>query len=127
MSNWHQQHLDQRDSGARLADHVAAFMGSWRFIIIQSLIVVAWMTLNTVGFMMHWDIYPFVLLNLVFSTQAAYAAPIIMMAQNRAGERDRANAQHDYDVNLASKQELTALHEILDGQSEILQELRERG
>lgn len=123
---WHQQHLDNRDPGARLADHVATFMGSWRFIIIQSVIVVVWMTANTVGIIQHWDMYPFVLLNLVFSTQAAYAAPIIMMAQNRASERDRANAQHDYDVNIQAREEIRLLHQLLDQHGQILEELNAR-
>lgn len=122
---WHQQHLDDRSPGDRAADKVATFMGSWKFIVIQSVIVVVWMTANTIGFIDHWDIYPFVLLNLVFSTQAAYAAPIIMMAQNRASERDRANAQHDYDVNVQSREELRLLHELLDEHGEILKEIRQ--
>ena len=81
--NWHQRHTEEMTFGQRLADSVATGMGSWRFIIIQTIIVLLWMVLNVVGFCYHWDIYPFILLNLVFSTQAAYAAPIIMMAQNR--------------------------------------------
>lgn len=97
--NWHEQHRQESGFGGRLADGVATFMGSWRFIILQSLIVAAWMGLNTLGLVQHWDVYPFVLLNLVFSTQAAYAAPIIMMSQNRAAERDRIQAQHDYETN----------------------------
>ena len=67
------------------------------------------MALNVVGFVMHWDPYPFILLNLVFSTQAAYAAPIIMMAQNRQSERDRIQAQADYQTNLDAKKEIEAL------------------
>ena len=84
-------------------------MGSWRFIIWQTAIVVLWMTLNVVGFSFHWDIYPFILLNLVFSTQAAYAAPIIMMAQNRQSERDRAQADADYQTNCEAKMEIEEL------------------
>ena len=76
--------------GARLADAIAAGMGSWPFIIIQSLLVGGWIALNLVGWMAHWDVYPFILLNLLFSTQAAYAAPVIMMSQNRQAARDRA-------------------------------------
>lgn len=67
------------------------------------------MILNFVAFIYHWDPYPFILLNLLFSTQAAYAAPIIMMAQNRQNERDRAQAQADYDTNIAAKKEIEAL------------------
>ena len=78
-----------RDFGQRAADATARSMGSWRFIVIQTAIVAAWMTANAIGFLRHWDPYPFILLNLLFSTQAAYAAPIIMMSQNRQAERDR--------------------------------------
>lgn len=67
------------------------------------------MGLNVIGFCYHWDIYPFILLNLLFSTQAAYAAPIIMMSQNRQNERDRAQAHDDYQTNLDAKEEIEAL------------------
>src|SRR5260221_658315 len=94
--NWHEAHNDSLNFSQRLADKVANGMGWWRFIIIQTIVVIIWMGLNTLGFVFHWDVYPFILLNLVFSTQAAYAAAIIMMAQNRQSERDRAQAQADY-------------------------------
>ena len=89
-------------------------MGSWRFIIIQTLIVVLWMGLNIVGFIRHWDPYPYILLNLLFSTQAAYAAPIIMMAQNRQGERDRIQANSDYQTNIEAKKEIEELMDRLN-------------
>ena len=95
--------------GNRLADAVANSMGSWRFIIVQTVLVILWMGLNTIAFIQHWDVYPFILLNLVFSTQAAYAAPIIMMSQNRQNERDRIHAQADYQTNLDAKLEIEAL------------------
>ncbi len=106
---WHQEHKDNLSFGSRLADSVATGMGSWRFIIIQTIIVVIWMGLNVVGFVSHWDVYPFILLNLLFSTQAAYAAPIIMMAQNRQNERDRMHAEADYQTNIDAKLEIEAL------------------
>jgi uncharacterized membrane protein len=84
-------------------------MGSWKFIIWQSIFVLLWMVLNVIGFVKHWDTYPFILLNLIFSTQAAYAAPIIMMAQNRQTDRDRIQAQNDYQCNMDAKQEIEAL------------------
>ena len=90
--NWHKKEQDSRTFGEQLADAVAQGMGSWTFIIVQSIIVVAWMVLNVIAFIYHWDEYPFILLNLVFSTQAAYA-PIIMMSQNRSSERDREHPQ----------------------------------
>ena len=107
--NWHQQHTESLSFGSRLADSVANGMGSWRFIIFQTILVILWMGLNIVGFTYHWDIYPFILLNLLFSTQAAYAAPIIMMAQNRQNERDRLQAQADYQTNIDAKLEIEAL------------------
>ncbi|MEP6614759.1 MAG: DUF1003 domain-containing protein [Mucilaginibacter sp.] len=106
---WHQLHQDSLEFGQKLADSVANGMGSWRFIIIQTLIVLAWMVLNVIGFAYKWDVYPFILLNLVFSTQAAYAAPIIMMAQNRQSERDRAQADADYRTNCEAKIEIEQL------------------
>ncbi len=112
--NWHKKHADERTFGERLADSVAQGMGSWTFIIIQSIIVIMWMTLNVVAFIFHWDEYPFILLNLVFSTQAAYAAPIIMMSQNRSSDRDRQHAEADYQTNLQAKKEIEELMTILN-------------
>ena len=106
---WHQIHKDSLEFGQKLADSVANGMGSWRFIIIQTAIVAVWMLLNSMAFAYKWDLYPFVLLNLVFSTQAAYAAPIIMMAQNRQSERDRAQADADYKTNCEAKKEIEEL------------------
>lgn len=108
-TNWHKKHIETLDFGGRLADAVAKGMGSWRFIVFQSVFVAIWMVLNLIGYIYHWDAYPFILLNLVFSTQAAYAAPIIMMSQNRQSERDRFQAQADYQTNLIAKQEIEDL------------------
>ena len=107
--DWHQRHHETLKFGDHLADSVAKGMGSWRFIIIQTILVIFWMGLNLVGYFFHWDVYPFILLNLVFSTQAAYAAPIIMMAQNRQNDRDRMQAQADYQTNIDAKLEIEAL------------------
>lgn len=106
---WHHKHKQTFNFGDRIADKVANGMGSWSFIIWQTIIVLIWMTLNVVGLMRHWDPYPFILLNLIFSTQAAYAAPIIMMSQNRQSERDRIQAQEDYITNIEAKKEIEAL------------------
>lgn len=92
--------------GKKLADKVANTMGSWKFIIWQTIIVLLWVILNVFAVSLKWDPYPFILLNLFFSVQAAYAAPIIMMSQNRQAERDRLNAQADYKVNVDSKKEI---------------------
>jgi uncharacterized membrane protein len=112
--NWHQKHSEEMTFGQQLADKVATGMGSWRFIIWQSIIVALWMILNVIGIMKHWDEYPFILLNLLFSTQAAYAAPIIMMAQNRQNERDRAQADEDFKTNVEAKQEIEELQKRLN-------------
>ncbi len=109
QKTWHEKHHATLNFGGRIADTVAKGMGSWRFIILQTVLVVFWMGLNLVGFMFHWDVYPFILLNLLFSTQAAYAAPIIMMSQNRQNERDRTHAEQDYKTNKDAKKEIEAL------------------
>lgn len=106
---WHESHRATRTLGARVADAVASGMGSWTFIILQTIFVAIWVTLNIIGFVAHWDAWPFILLNLIFSTQAAYAAPIIMMAQNRQTERDRHHAEADYKTNRQAKQEIEDL------------------
>jgi uncharacterized membrane protein len=108
-NTWHDKHIASMSFGDRIADSVANGMGSWRFIIWQTIIVIVWMVLNVIGFMYHWDVYPFILLNLIFSTQAAYAAPIIMMSQNRQNKRDREQAENDYKTNLDAKVEIEEL------------------
>ena len=92
-------HGDNVSLGIRLANSVTGLMGSWRFIIIQTVLVVFWLSLNIVGLIAHWDPYPFILLNLMFSVQAAYASPLILMAGNVAASRDRDLWEHDYKVN----------------------------
>ncbi len=111
--NWHAKHAETLSVGGRIADSVAKGMGSWSFIIIQTGLVVVWMGLNLIGFIYHWDAYPFILLNLLFSTQAAYAAPIIMMSQNRQNDRDRLHAEEDYKTNVDAKKEIEALSILL--------------
>jgi uncharacterized membrane protein len=86
------------DAFGRFAEGMARFLGTGRFIVGQTVLVVAWIILNTIGAIKHWDPYPFILLNLAFSTQAAYAAPLILLAQNRQDDRDRANIDRDREV-----------------------------
>jgi uncharacterized membrane protein len=100
--------------GDRIADWVAATMGSWTFIIVQSLILLVWIILNVTAYVSGWDPYPFILLNLVLSFQAAYAAPVIMMSQNRQAAIDRAAAMHDYSINAKAELEIELLHQKLD-------------
>ncbi|HSQ44848.1 MAG TPA: DUF1003 domain-containing protein [Ginsengibacter sp.] len=114
IKTWHDLYQESLSFGQKLADKVANGMGSWTFIICQTIFVILWMALNAVGFMYHWDVYPFILLNLLFSTQAAYAAPIIMMAQNRQNQRDRMQAEKDYQTNTEAKMEIEALQQKLN-------------
>jgi uncharacterized membrane protein len=100
--------------GQRIADAVAATMGSWKFIIIQSTLLLAWVTLNVTAWHRHWDPYPFILLNLALSFQAAYAAPFIMMSQNRQQEIDRNSAENDHQVNLKAELEIELVHQKLN-------------
>ena len=101
-------------AGQRIADAVAATMGSWPFIIAQTTILALWITLNVVAWIEHWDPYPFILLNLALSFQAAYAAPFIMMSQNRQQDVDRQQAAEDYHINVKAELEIELLHEKLD-------------
>lgn len=103
-----------RTYGEYLADRIAAIVGSWTFILVQSALLALWITLNVVAWIQHWDPYPFILLNLVLSFQAAFTAPILMMAQNRQSAIDRQKAQLDYDVNLRAELDIEALHEKVD-------------
>lgn len=100
--------------GQRVADAVAATMGSWRFIIIQSTILVLWIGLNVTAYVQRWDPYPFILLNLALSFQAAYAAPFIMMSQNRQQDVDRKQAAADYQINIKAELEIELVHQKLD-------------
>jgi uncharacterized membrane protein len=100
--------------GQRVADDVAAMMGSWMFIIIQSALLLIWIVLNVTAYVQQWDPYPFILLNLALSFQAAYAAPFIMMSQNRQQDVDRKAAKHDYQVNIKAELEIELLHQKID-------------
>src|SRR5580692_9808664 len=83
------------DAFGRFSEGIARFLGTGRFLFWQTMLVIAWIILNTIGLVKHWDPYPFILLNLAFSTQAAYAAPLILLAQNRQDDRDRASIERD--------------------------------
>jgi uncharacterized membrane protein len=102
-----------RTLGERVADAVASTVGSWPFIIIQSIVLVAWMAVNVAGWIYQWDNYPFILLNLVLSFQAAYASPIIMMSQNRQNKLTERRNQLDLQINLLSEQENTEMLKLL--------------
>jgi uncharacterized membrane protein len=100
--------------GQKVADAVTATIGSWRFIIFQSLSIALWITGNVIAGKDAWDPYPFILLNLLLSFQAAYTAPAIMMSQNRQSELDRKHAQSDYEINVKAELEIELLHEKID-------------
>lgn len=105
--------------GARLADKVVHGMGSWTFLIVQSAILIAWVLFNTIG-RSTWDPYPFILMNLFLSLQAAYAAPLILMSENRQTERDRVMAANDYEINEKAENEIRAVLDHLQAQNRAL-------
>ena len=105
---------EQYTLGQRIADLVADTMGSWRFIIVQSTALTFWIILNVTAWLKHWDPYPFILLNLMLSFQAAYAAPFIMMSQNRQAMEDRVAAEIDHQVNTKAELEIGLLMHRLD-------------
>jgi uncharacterized membrane protein len=112
-----EEHQEKLTPGQRLADRVASFGGSWPFIILFLVALVAWIIVNTL-ILAEWnhtfDPYPYILLNLVLSMLAAIQAPVIMMSQNRHSEKDRIDAAHDYEVNLKAELEIMSLHQKLD-------------
>jgi len=115
--------------GQRVADRVALSVGSWPFIIVQSVLLGIWIGFNVYlvvlehtrpGFLKAWDPYPFILLNLVLSFQAAYTGPVVMMSQNRQSEKDRLAAQNDYEVNKKSEVEIEVIMKHLVHQDKLL-------
>jgi uncharacterized membrane protein len=114
-------HDDTMTVGQRIADAVARNMGSWHFIIIQSSILCLWIIFNAVELIFKpWDPYPFILLNLMLSFQAAYAAPFIMMSQNRQADKDRLAAEHDYCINIRSEARIHAVLDHLQAQDDVM-------
>lgn len=106
-----------------MADRIAAVAGSWRFIITQTCLLAIWVSLNITAYVQHWDPYPFILLNLALSLQAAYTAPMIMISQNRQTARDRFVANTDYEINLKAEMEIRALLEHQEAQNVALAEI----
>lgn len=102
----------------RLADNFASIVGSWRFIIIQTCFLVAWVALNVYGIWAKWDPYPFILLNLFLSFQAAYTGPVIMMSQNRQSEIDRKTMNKDYELSEEAAESLEAIADVLKASEE---------
>ena len=106
--------VGQLTLGQKVAYAVADVMGSWTFIIIQSVLLFLWISANLLGATRSWDRYPFILLNLALSFQAAYAAPVIMMSQHRQQDIDRKAAENDYRINVKAELEIELLHEKID-------------
>jgi uncharacterized membrane protein len=104
---------DEATLGERVADKASAGIGSWTFLIVQSILIVIWVTLNVIGLINHWDPFPFILLNLCFTIQAAYTGPILLLAGNRQAQKDRLRLEHTAEVaETAEKSTLDILSEI---------------
>ena len=115
--NTAKEHDDTKTFGQRAADAVAKFGGSWAFIMLFGVVLIGWVILNSVilaNYNKAFDPYPYILLNLFLSMLASIQAPIILMSQNRQSEKDRLNAEHDYEVNLKAELEIMLLHEKVD-------------
>ena len=113
------------DAFGRWAEHTARFFGTPQYIVGQTIVVVFWVILNSIAVIQHWDPYPFILLNLAFSTQAAYAAPLILLAQTRQAERDKvasemAEARHD-DAERSAAERVVALRAETDKLEQLLE------
>jgi len=126
VKNINEIQAEKMTSGQRVADKLATVMGSWAFIIIQSIILTFWISLNVIAYINHWDPYPFILLNLALSFQAAYAAPIIMMSQNRQAAKDRLMAEQDYVVNIKAEEEVKSIMAHLEQQDEVMIDILRR-
>jgi len=109
-----EQPIEPLTVGQKISDVVARTVGSWKFIIIQSVCILGWITYNSVNNANVWDPYPYILLNLMLSFQAAYTAPAIMMSQNRLSEIDRQQASNDFEVNVKAELEIELLHQKID-------------
>jgi len=114
---------EQITPGQRAADWITKSIGSWKFIGLQSVFFMIWIFLNITAYIQHWDPYPFILMNLLLSTQAAYTAPMIMMSQNRQAAKDRIEAHNDYLVNQKAETEIRTVLEHLEAQNQALIEI----
>jgi uncharacterized membrane protein len=112
--------------GQKVADAVATSMGSWNFIIGQAVLMIIWISLNLVAWFHHFDVYPFVLLNLAMSAQAAFTAPVIMMSQNRQAQKDRLTAENDYKTDQRSEEQLFHVIAHLEHQDALVLQIVQR-
>ena len=109
------EYIKKLKPGERIADKIAAYGGSWKFIITFAVILFIWIVINsTILLLKPFDPFPFILLNLVLSCLAAIQAPVIMMSQNRQEAKDRARSEHDYQINLKAELEIRNLHQKID-------------
>ena len=125
------EYIARMTLGERVADRLAAVVGSWPFILVQSAVLLIWIVANVVLVLRHdrreaWDPYPFILLNLMLSFQAAYTGPIVMMSQNRQSQKDRLEARDDYECNLKAEEEIRVIMEHLAHQDGLLDEILRR-
>ena len=129
IKNVNVQFEGQLTRGQRLADKATAILGSWPFIIIQSFLLFSWLAVNVYlatmsavhpGFLKAWDPYPFILLNLLLSFQAAYTGPVVMMSQNRQSGKDRITADNDYRINLKAEKEIEVIIKHLAHQEQLI-------
>jgi uncharacterized membrane protein len=112
--------------GQKASDRVAAIVGSWPFIVVQSILLACWAILNVTAWVHRWDPYPFILMNLFLSLQAAYTAPVIMMSQNRQVIKDRIEAHNDFLINQKAEEEIRVVLEHLEAQNAALLQLHAR-
>ena len=114
QKTWHEKHEEALSAGDKIADAVADGMGSWKFIIWQTIVVIIWMSANVIGLIRHWDPYPFILLNLMLSFQAAYTGPVLLMAGNRQSEIDRDRAIENLELDRQDHYDLLVLAQHVD-------------
>jgi len=110
--------------GHRFADKIVGVLGSWKFLVVQSILLVCWFVINIVAYFSHWDPYPFILLNLFLSLESAYSAPLIMMSQNKQSDRDRIEAHLDYLINKKAEEEIANVIKQLEIQNKAIEELK---
>ncbi len=122
--NWHKDHEAQLTTGERAADKLRNGMGSWSFVFAFLIFMAIWAIANTVGLFHHWDQYPFILLNLFLSMLAGLQGAILLIAAKRADAISAAMAQHDFETNLAAKEEIELLTGLNEKQVKMLEELR---
>ncbi|MDB5167092.1 MAG: hypothetical protein JWN26_237 [Candidatus Saccharibacteria bacterium] len=123
--NWHRQHKESLTTGDKAADVVRNGMGSWRFVFLFVLFMLIWAALNAIGPMLHWDPYPFILLNLFLSTLAALQGAILLIAAKRQDAISSAMAKHDYETNIRAKKEIEELMTIHQNQMRMIQTIHD--